>query len=95
MSTQPRSQAKYTYVFKVRAEDSNSPGFDGASRDDIQRFVNASLGMLTGGCEMCEFARRNNSPALFCEKNKSPVNWGAPRCEYFIPSVAQPPKLLM
>jgi hypothetical protein len=86
MSTKPRSQEKYAYNFRLRAEDPTSLSFDGATRDEIQDFVNASLGMLTGGCEMCEFAHRNNSPALFCEKRKTPVNWGAPRCEYFIRS---------
>ena len=93
MSEQPRSQTRYTYRFKMRAEDPNS--FDAeVSRDEIQEFVNASLGMMTGGCEMCEFARRNNSPALFCEKKKSPVNWGSSRCEYFIRAAVRTPNLL-
>jgi len=83
MSARARSQEKYTYSFRLRAEDPTSFDTD-VSRDDIQQFVNASLGMLTGGCEACEFAHRNNSPALFCEKRKSTVNWGGPRCEYFI-----------
>ena len=94
MSTKSSSQEKYTFRYSVRAEDPQSFDF-GTSRDEIQEFVNASLGMLTGGCETCEFAHRNNSPALFCEKKKSPVNWGAPRCEYFIRSATQPPKLLV
>jgi len=88
-----RSQTAYTYRFKMRAEDMNSFDTD-VSRDEIQQFVNASLGMMTGGCEMCEFAHHNNSPALFCEKKKSPVNWGATRCEYFIRSATQTPSLL-
>jgi len=83
MPARSRSEEKYAFRYSLRAEDPQSYDF-GASRDEIQQFVNASLGMLTGGCEMCEFAHRNNSPALFCEKKKSPVNWGAPRCEYFI-----------
>jgi hypothetical protein len=92
MPTKSRSELKYTYSFKMKAEDKNTFDFvAGASRDEIQQFVNASLGMLTGGCEACEFAHRNNSPALFCEKRKSPVNWGAPRCEYFIRSATQAP----
>lgn len=94
MLTKSRTEMKYTYSLRMRAEDPNS--FDsiaGASRDEIQQFVNASLGMLTGGCETCEFAHRNNSPALFCEKRKSPVNWGSPRCEYFIRSSTQAPTL--
>ena len=93
MSARPGSKTKYAYSFRQSAEDRNSYDSD-ASRDEIQEFVNASLGLLTGGCEMCEFAHRNNSPALFCEKKKSPVNWGSPRCEYFIRSAARPPQLL-
>jgi len=77
----------------MKADDSNSFDAD-VSRDEIQQFVNASLGMLTGGCEMCEFAHRNNSPALFCEKRKCPVNWGGPRCDYFIRAATQTPNLL-
>ncbi|HXY56385.1 MAG TPA: hypothetical protein VEH01_02115 [Nitrososphaerales archaeon] len=94
MSAKAGSQTKYAYSYKVRADDPTSITFDGASRDEIQQFVNASLGMMTGGCEVCEFAHRNNSPALFCEKRKSPVNWGASRCEHFIHSAMQTRDLL-
>jgi len=58
-----KSQMKYSLRYSVKAEDLNSPRFGGATRDEIQEFVNSSLGMMTGGCEMCEFAHRNNSPA--------------------------------
>ena len=78
-----RSEQKYVYSFRVRADDPSSPSF-GADRDEMQLFVNASLGLLTGGCELCQFAHRNNSPAMFCEKKKSPVCWGSPRCEQFV-----------
>jgi len=90
----PRNEERYVFSFRLRAEDSGSPGF-GAERDEIQAFVNASLGTLTGGCEVCEFARRNNSPALFCEKKKSPVSWGGPRCEQFVRALAQPRDLIL
>ena len=93
MPAKSGSQTRYAYSFRVSAEDRSSFDFE-ASRDEIQDFVNASLGMLTGGCEMCEFAHRNNSPALFCGKKKSPVNWGATRCEYFIRSATQTQSLL-
>jgi len=89
-----KSEAKYSFRYSVRAEEPNSPRFGGATRDEIQDFVNASLGMMTGGCDVCEFARHNNSPALFCEKKKSPVNWGSPRCEHFICSPTQTQSLL-
>ena len=88
MSARQKSQTGFTYSFKQPAKDMSSFDAD-VSRDDIQEFVNASLGMLTAGCGICEFAHRNNSPALFCEKKKSPVNWGSPRCEYFIRSATQ------
>jgi len=89
MADEAGGQTRYTYTFRVKAEDQTSIDFSGASRDDIQQFVNASLGMLTGGCGACEFAHHNNSPALFCEKKKSPINWGSPRCDYFIGSSSQ------
>jgi hypothetical protein len=85
----PRTEQKYVYSYRVRADDPTVPSF-GADRDEVQMFVNASLGLLTGGCELCEFAHRNNSPAMFCEKKKSPVNWGSPRCEQFVRASAQP-----
>ena len=87
------SQGRYAYTYRVSAPDTTSIEV-GVSRDEIQRFVSASLGMLTGGCEACEFAHRNNSPALFCEKKKSPVNWGAPRCDHFIHNSKQTQTLL-
>ena len=89
MPEKTRSQERYSYSFRTRADYPGSPSFDGATRDEIQAFVNTSLGMMTGGCDVCEFAHRNNSPALFCEKKKSPVNWGSPRCDYFIGSSSQ------
>jgi len=82
------TEQRYAYSFRVRAEDPGLPGF-GADRDDIQTFVNASLGLLTGGCELCQYAHHNNSPALFCERKKSQVNWGGPRCEQFLRTQAQ------
>lgn len=94
MPEKSKGQMKYAYAFRVRAEDQTSIDFDGASRDEIQEFVNATLGMMTGGCEACEFAHRNNSPSLFCEKKNSPVNWGSPSCEYFIRS-SRPNKNLL
>jgi len=78
-----RTEQKYSYTFRLRAEDPTS--LDScASRDEIQLFVNTSLGMLTGGCELCKYAHYNNSPAMFCEKKKFPINWGSPRCEEFV-----------
>jgi len=88
MQAKPGSQTTYQYTFRQRADDPSSVDSE-LTRDDIQSFVNASLGMMTGGCSMCEFAHRNNSPALFCEKKKTPVNWSSPRCEYFIRAAAQ------
>lgn len=82
MSTRQQGQLKYNYRFNLSAEDRPTLGPQEYT-EDMQRFVNASLGLLTGGCELCAYARSNNSPALFCEQKKFPVNWGSPRCELF------------
>jgi len=90
-----RTEQKFAYTFRLRAEDPSSPDFV-ADRDEMQSFVNASLGLLTGGCELCQFAHHNNSPAMFCEKKKSPINWGNPRCEQFVRAPTAPvPELLV
>ena len=87
-----KSQQKYSYNFRLKAEDPTSPDFV-PDRDEMQLFVNASLGLLTGGCELCQYAHYNNSPALFCEKKHSPINWGDSRCEQFVRAAKPIPKL--
>ena len=87
-----RSQEKYCYTYRVRAEDPTSPGY-GGDRDQMQLFINETLGLLTGGCELCQYAHFNNSPAMFCEKKHTPINWGSPRCENFVRAPARSPEL--
>jgi hypothetical protein len=86
------SQEAYSYTFRLKAEDSSSPDFV-SDRDEMQMFVNATLGLLTGGCELCQYAHFNNSPSLFCEKKRSPINWGSPRCESFVRAAKPIPNL--
>jgi hypothetical protein len=90
--SQQRSEQRYSYNFRVRAEDPTSPNHV-SDRDEMQLFVNATLGLLTGGCELCQYAHFNNSPALFCEKKHSPINWGNARCEQFVRAPTQAPEL--
>jgi hypothetical protein len=72
-----RSGLRYRYVYTQHLADSTSE-FGEASKDEIQRFVNASLGLMTGGCEVCQYSRR-----MYCEKFRRPINVGDVRCESF------------
>jgi len=92
MSTEQVGEQRYQLRFSLVQEGRTAESVE-PSRDEVQLFVNASLGLLTGGCELCQFAHLNSSPAMFCEKKKTPVNWGSPRCEYFVRNPAQAPDL--
>jgi hypothetical protein len=48
------------------------------TKDEIALLVKRSLGLMTGGCELCVY-----SVKLFCEKYKKPVKIGDPRCASF------------
>jgi hypothetical protein len=91
MSSSERKQVRYTYAYRLSAQSQDYYGKEESAREEIQLFVNNSLGLMTGGCELCAYGHYSGSPALFCEKKKTPVNWGSPRCEFFIrnPSQAQ------
>jgi hypothetical protein len=79
----------FSLSYSLGAENQGSDGSREASGEDIQKLVNASLGLMAGGCEVCMYAHYNNSPALFCERRKTPVNWGSPRCDFFVRSSVQ------
>ena len=50
-----------------------------SSKEEMQRFVNATLGLMTGGCEVCAHFDR-----LYCTVLKKQVRVGTPRCEHFV-----------
>jgi hypothetical protein len=89
MSARDRRNSRYSYTYNFVAQDQRSPSSGEASGEDAQRFVNASLGLMMGGCEICAHAHYSSPPALFCEKRKTPVLWGSPRCELFSRGSAQ------
>jgi len=55
------------------------------TQKEIQEFVDASLGLMTGGCEQCV-----NSQGQFCLKLGRPVKAQDASCDFFTrrPSVA-------
>ena len=62
----------------ARMADAGRGASPDASREEVQRFVNATLGVMTGGCELCIHSDR-----LYCTKLKKQVRAGTPRCESF------------
>jgi len=75
MSAAGERKAGYGRSFVVNGSEEDSSG---ESKDRIELLVRRSLGLMTGGCELCVY-----SVKLFCEKYKKPVKIGDPRCASF------------
>lgn len=68
---------RYRYHFVMEGNDVRGTSSE-PTREEAQDFVNASLGLLTGGCELCLHNER-----MFCQKKNRQVKLGDSRCEYF------------
>lgn len=77
---------RYKYTFSRNANFHDSESGIG-SRKEMQDFVNATLGLMTGGCEICVYSNR-----LYCEKCKKLVRAGQARCEFFVRRPAAEPR---
>jgi len=69
---------------------------DSEGKDDLQkrleeaesmRYIQASIAMLTGGCEICKHAE-----GLFCIVHKRPVKTGDSRCTDFARRLPEDPR---
>ena len=78
MSCEEEYQARFRYSFRLEAGGRVTAEGSEMTQKEIQEFVNSSLGLMTGGCELCEHYDR-----LFCKKLGRPVKVGEGRCEYF------------
>ena len=78
MSDTEESRATFEYQLWLKPRSRDSSGSAEVSKDEIKQFVNAALGLMTGGCEYCQHSQR-----MFCEKLKRPVKAGGTRCEFF------------
>ena len=67
----------YNYVLSLKAKNPQEK-LDDDEKKEMQNYVNATLGLMTAGCEVC-----SHSKGLFCDKLGRQVNLGDPRCEYF------------
>ena len=67
----------YAYRYRV---DSESKEEVQAELEEVEtmRYIQASIAMLTGGCEVCK-----NAEGLFCVVHKHPVKSGDTRCADF------------
>jgi hypothetical protein len=77
MQSDDGHQLRYRYRFWSGPNGSGSESSE-ESKKEVQQFVNASLGLLTAGCEICVHSQR-----LFCERLRRPARIGDSRCEYF------------
>ena len=67
----------YTLSFFQRARTAEDD-LDDHEKKEIQSFVNATLGLMTAGCEVCKYS---NGP--YCDKLRRPVKLGDSRCQLF------------
>jgi hypothetical protein len=68
---------RYRYYYSTEGPSPHGTSSE-PTKAEAQEFVNASLGLLTGGCELCLHNDR-----MFCQKRKRLVEFGDTRCEYF------------
>jgi hypothetical protein len=79
-----KGPGRYHYGLNIQTSFSNSFNPEEASVKDIQRFVDTTLGLLTGSCELCIHSHYVGTPSLYCEELNRPVKKGDPRCEHFV-----------
>jgi hypothetical protein len=78
MSSGTRQAQRYSYGLWRPATVQETVNSEEMSRDEALRFVKMSLGLLTAGCEQCEYSDR-----LFCTKYRKPIKVNDSRCESF------------
>ena len=78
MSVSGRFRARYSYTLRLEAGGQVSTESSELTKKEIQEFVDASLGLMTGGCEQCV-----HSQGQFCEKLGQPVKGQDARCDFF------------
>ena len=85
MTGQVRYALRYqVFPYGPKSEDQE------VSQKDVQKLVDASLGLLTGSCEVCVYSRYEGAPSLYCDKHARRVNLGDPRCQYFTRKPSMP-----
>jgi len=78
MSEYEGGQARFKYSLRLSTEGQVFAESSEMTKKEVQDFVNASLGLLTAGCEQCVYSER-----LFCQKLGRPVKVKDTRCEFF------------
>ena len=78
MSAPQKFRARYEYSFRLDDRGKIFAKSSESTKKEIQEFVNASLGLMTGGCGQCAHFQR-----LYCEKQGRPVEAQDPRCDFF------------
>ena len=58
-----------------------------ASLAEDMRYINETILILTGGCEICQY-----SVGPFCKKHGRPIKPGDPRCEDFVRRFPEDPR---
>lgn len=76
----------YAHGYRVDSESK-----DGAQAEleevETMRYIQASIAMLTGGCEVCK-----NAEGFFCVVHKHPVKAGDTRCADFARRLPEDPR---
>ncbi len=74
----------YRYTYSREQRDEQGPEF---SEVETLRAIQASLQLLTGGCEICQ-----NATGSFCRKHRRSFSPGEPRCDFFVRRLPEDPR---
>ncbi len=78
----------YSYRYRVESVERTEQQSE-LERFESLRYVQSSIALLTGGCEICR-----NAEGLFCVKHKHTVKAGDPRCPDFARRFPEDPQLV-
>jgi hypothetical protein len=78
MSSGTETATRFRYGLWVPAGGRETRNGEEMSKEETMNFVRKSLGLLTAGCEQCQYSER-----LFCQKFKRPIKVADSRCESF------------
>ena len=76
------------YAHRYRVDSEVKEGIQAELEQvETMRYIQASIDMLTGGCEICK-----NAEGLFCVVHKHPVKAGDARCDDFVRRLPEDPR---
>jgi len=80
------SPSGYSYTYRRDVESLEQARLEASQAEDL-RYLEESILLLTGACEICQLAT-----GPYCTKHKRPIKLGDPRCEFFTRRLPEDPE---